>query len=61
MEETKIQKTVLDGFSEKKWKWKPVVIAVGLVVTHIAAVAIGYAIGVNTGATTGSDVNPEQL
>ena len=56
MEENKTNEVV-----EKKWYQKTWIIATGLILTHIAAAAVGYVIGANSGANSGDESDADSL
>jgi hypothetical protein len=56
MEETKTNEVV-----EKKWYQRTWVIATGLIITHIAAAAVGYVIGANSGDDAGEAGETDQV
>lgn len=56
MEENKTNEVV-----EKKWYQKTWIIATGLILTHIAAAAVGYVIGANSGDESGETVDADSL
>lgn len=58
---TEIKEEVTVEVIEKKWYQKTWVIATGLIVTHVAAAAVGYVIGANSGDDAETDADPDQM
>jgi hypothetical protein len=60
-EELRMEENKTNEVVEKKWYQKTWVIATGLILTHIAAAAVGYVIGANSGDESGENADTDSL